>query len=92
MEAVFYGKPVLVNRYPVYDADIRPLGFRFVEISGEITPATVREVRALLDNPARAARIARHNFELGRQHLSDEVLRRRLGRWIGKLTNTRQPK
>lgn len=91
VEAVFYGKPVLVNRYPVYDADIRPLGFRFVEITGEITPATVREVKALLADPARAARIARRNFELGRQHLSYEVLRRRLRRWIGKLTNTRQP-
>ena len=91
VEAVFYGKPVLVNRYPVYDADIRPLGFQFIEISGEITPAAVREVRELLADPARAARLARHNFELGRQHLSYEVLRRRLGRWIGKLTKTRQP-
>jgi mannosylglucosylglycerate synthase len=92
VEAVFYGKPVLVNRYPVYDADIRPLGFRFIEIDGAITPATVREVRALLADPRRAARLARANFELGRQHLSYEVLRRRLGRWIGKLTHTRQPR
>jgi glycosyltransferase involved in cell wall biosynthesis len=90
VEAVFYGKLVLVNRYPVYDADIRPLGFRFVEINGEITPATVREVRAFLAEPQRAARLARTNFELGRQHLSYEVLRRRLRRWIGKLTDTRQ--
>jgi hypothetical protein len=47
-------------------------------------------VKELLADPARASRIARHNFELARRHLSYEVLRRRLGRWIGKLTHTRQ--
>ena len=86
VEAIYYGKPVLVNRYSVYDADIRPLGFRFVEIEGAITPATVRAVREALGDPRRQARIARHNFELGRKYLSYEVLQRRLARWIRKLT------
>jgi mannosylglucosylglycerate synthase len=90
VEAIFYGKPVVVNRYTVYDADIRPLGFKLIEISGEITTATVREVKSVLGDPARQARIARHNFDLGRQHLSYEVLQRRLRRWIGKLTHTRE--
>jgi len=85
VEAIYYGKPIVVNRYTVYDADIRPLGFRFIEISGAITPATVREVRAALADPRRQATIARHNFELGRQHLSYDLLRRRLSRWIRKL-------
>jgi glycosyltransferase involved in cell wall biosynthesis len=85
VEAIYYGKPIVVNRYSVYDADIRPLGFRFIEISGAITPATVREVRAALANPRRQAAIARHNFELGRRHLSYDLLQRRLSRWIRKL-------
>ena len=91
VEAIYYGKPVVVNRYSVYDADIRPLGFRFIEIDGAVTPATVRAVREALANPRRQARIARHNFELGRRHLSYDVLQRRLARWIRKLVAGPEP-
>jgi glycosyltransferase involved in cell wall biosynthesis len=90
VEAMFYGKPVLVNRYSVYEADIRPLGFKFVEIDGAITPDTIRDVKRLLADPARRAAIAQHNFALGQQHLSYEVLQRRLRRWINKLTGRRE--
>lgn len=86
VEAMYYGKPTVVNRYSVYDADIRPLGFRFVELRGAITDETVDEVRRLLADPRRQSRIARHNYALARQHLSYELLARRLGRWIRKLT------
>jgi len=86
IEAVFYGVPVLVNRYPVYEADIRPLGLRFIEIDGAITDETVAEVRALLSNPRRIAENARHNFEIGRRHLSYRLLRRRLGKLLTELT------
>lgn len=86
IEAVFYGVPVLVNRYPVYDADIRPLGLRFVEIDGAITEETVAEVRSLLANPRRIRENARHNFEIGREHLSYKLLRRRLSRLLADLT------
>lgn len=85
VEAIYYGKPMVVNRYRVYDADIRPLGFRFIEISGAITADTVREVRRALADPRRQGRIARRNFTLGREHLSYELLQRRLERWIRKL-------
>ncbi|HVM25813.1 MAG TPA: glycosyltransferase family 4 protein [Candidatus Limnocylindrales bacterium] len=86
VEAIFYGKPVVVNRYSVYDADIRPLGFRFIEISGVVTAETVREVKRAIADPRRQARIARRNFEVASRHLSYEVLQRRLRRWIRKLT------
>jgi glycosyltransferase involved in cell wall biosynthesis len=86
VEAIYYGKPTLVNCYTVYDADIRPLGFKLIEIDGAITAGTVRQVRAALTDHARQARIARHNFEIGRRHLAYEVLQRRLARWIRKLT------
>jgi glycosyltransferase involved in cell wall biosynthesis len=89
VEAIYYGKPIVVNRYSVYDADIRPLGFRFIEISGSITAETVREVKRALADPHRQGRIARHNFALGHDHLSYELLQRRLTRWIRKLTTPR---
>jgi mannosylglucosylglycerate synthase len=86
VEAIFYGKPIVVNRYSVYDADIRPLGFRFIEINGAVTDETVRDVRRALADPRRQRSVARRNFEIARRHLSYDLLQRRLGRWIRKLT------
>jgi len=85
VEAMFYGRPVVVNRYSVYVSDIAPMGFRFIEIDGVITDATVAEVRAALGDPRRQARIARHNFEIARRRLSYRVLRRRLRRLLGEV-------
>jgi glycosyltransferase involved in cell wall biosynthesis len=86
IEAVFYGKPVVVNRYPVYVSDIAPHGMRFIEIDGEITARTVHEVRRALADPRRHARIAHHNFEIARRKFSYHVLRKRLERIIRNLT------
>ncbi len=85
IEAIFYGVPVVVNRYPVYEADIRPLGLRFIEIDGAITGETVAELRALLSNPRRIRENARHNFEIAREHLSYGLLRRRLRKLLQEL-------
>jgi glycosyltransferase involved in cell wall biosynthesis len=86
IEAIFYGKPVVVNRYPVYAADIAPLGLRFIELDGAITDAAVAEVRYALANPERQARIAAHNYDIARRRLSYKVLRRRLRRLLGEVT------
>jgi glycosyltransferase involved in cell wall biosynthesis len=83
LEALFYGVPVVVNRYPVYVADIAPLGLKLIEIDGAITDATVEEVRSLLANRGRMRAVARHNFEIAQKQLSYRVLRRRLGRLLG---------
>jgi glycosyltransferase involved in cell wall biosynthesis len=85
IEAIFYGKPVVVNRYSVYVADIAPLGLEFIEIDGEITDATVAEVRRAISDPERQARIAARNFEIARRRLSYKVLRRRLRRLLGEV-------
>jgi glycosyltransferase involved in cell wall biosynthesis len=82
IEAIFHGKPLLVNRYPVYVADIAPLGLELIEIDGAITDATVAEVRSVLANPARQRRVARRNFEIAQRHLSYRLLRRRLRRLL----------
>jgi glycosyltransferase involved in cell wall biosynthesis len=75
-----------VNRYSVYESDIAPLGFRLIEVDGEITADTVRDVKRAIADPERQRRIARRNFEIARRHLSYEVLKRRLARFIRKLT------
>ncbi|MEO8252043.1 MAG: glycosyltransferase family 4 protein [Chloroflexota bacterium] len=82
IEAIYHGSPLVVNRYPVYVADIAPLGMQLIEIDGAITDETVRQVQEALDNPAKHRRIARRNFEIAEQHLSYKLLRRRLRRLL----------
>ena len=74
IEAVYFRKPVMVNRYPVYVADIGPLGFDFVEIDGTITDAAVAQVRELLADPARREQMVENNYRLGQEHFSLERL------------------
>ncbi len=88
LEALFFGVPVVVNRYPVYVADIAPLGLKLIEIDGAITDATVAQVQAIMANPERRRAWARHNFAIAQRHLSYKVLRRRLGRVIRDLDGT----
>jgi glycosyltransferase involved in cell wall biosynthesis len=78
LEAVFFGKPVFVNRYPVYEADIRPLGFRFVEIDGVVTDEAVEAVRTALSDKARREADAEHNYAIGRDHLGYDRLQQAL--------------
>jgi hypothetical protein len=69
----------------VYVADIAPLGLRLIEIDGEITDATVTELRSLLASPDRIRANARHNFEVAQKHLGYGVLRRKLGKILRDL-------
>ncbi len=83
LEAVYFRKPVLVNRYSVYVADIAPLGFDFVEVDGWITDEAVSEVRRLLDDPHRCQEAVERNYELAHQHFSYQVLARAMGQLLG---------
>ena len=38
LEAVYYRKPLLVNRYDIYMRDIEPKGFQTVTIQGYVSP------------------------------------------------------
>lgn len=74
IEAVYFRRPVLVNRYAVYAADIAPHGFRFAEIDGVLTTEAVASVREWLEAPATAGPLVDHNFALGAEHYSYEAL------------------
>ncbi|MFQ5400265.1 MAG: glycosyltransferase [Anaerolineae bacterium] len=79
IETVYFQKPAVVNRYPVYQEDIGPLGFKFVEIDGKITEQAVERVRAWLHYPESTQEAVTHNFALGREHFSYQTLRELLG-------------
>ena len=84
IESVFFRKLIVVNRYSVYEADIRPLGFRFIELSGQVTDEAVEDLRAALADPSREAADTEHNFALAREHFSYDRLRRELAALLAR--------
>ena len=78
LETIWCRRPAVVNRYPVYVADIAPLGFRFVELDGAVTKSAAAATAALLDHPERRAAMTETNVRLARAHFSLDALRARL--------------
>ena len=64
-----------MNRYPIYDVDIRPMGFRNSEMNGFVTEAVVEETRAVLADPALMAEWAETNYAAGLRHFSHKAVR-----------------
>ena len=78
LEAVYFKKLTVVNRYPVYNADIKPLGFQFIELDGFVQEDAVHQIWQYLDDPALIQAITEKNYQLGREHFSLSVLRSKL--------------
>jgi spore maturation protein CgeB len=68
----------VVNNYSIYEADIKPKGFKVVEFDGYISDATLEHARYLLTHPQEAAQSAEQNYELARRYFSYTILERRL--------------
>jgi glycosyltransferase involved in cell wall biosynthesis len=81
VEAVLANRPVFVNNYkPVYWPDIGSKGFKCVMLEdNQLTDEAVADVDEILHSPELRKEIAEHNFQLGREHFSFEVLEDRLG-------------
>lgn len=78
LEAIYFKRMVIVNRYPVFVADIEPLGFEFVTIDGFVDDQAVENARYLIKNPSECQKIAEKNYELAKKHFSFEVLENKL--------------
>jgi glycosyltransferase involved in cell wall biosynthesis len=78
LETIYFRKPFMINRYPVYAKDIAPLGLDCVEIDGMPEPAAAEQVRAILADPDRQRTMTAHNFAVGREHFSFDLLEAKL--------------
>lgn len=78
VEAIYFRRPIVVNRYAIFEADIEPKGFDVVDFLDYITEETIDEVRELLGDRERLTRSAEKNYMLGWRHLSYEVLEEKL--------------
>ncbi len=78
LEAIYYGCGVLVNRYPVFVADIAATGLNVIEINGAITTDTVGEVRTWLGDADLRQSASAANYEICLEQYSYATVRRRL--------------
>ena len=82
LEAVYFKCPIVVNCYPVYNADIKPLGFNFIELDGFLDDAAVEQVNKILTCPDSYLESAEYNFEIANEQFSFEVLESKLVKLI----------
>jgi glycosyltransferase involved in cell wall biosynthesis len=78
LEAVYFKKPILVNNYAIYLHDIRPKGFKVIEIDEYVKEDTVNEVMEILRNRSKMEEMVNHNYRLAKRFYSYANLRRKL--------------
>jgi glycosyltransferase involved in cell wall biosynthesis len=78
LEAVYYRRPIVVQRYDVFRTDIQPKGFQVIAFDGFISKEIMDRTRALLRDPSSVGQMTGHNYDLGRLHYSYHLLERRL--------------
>ena len=86
LEAIYFRKPVLINRYSIFVRDIEPKGFNLLTMDGFVTPALAEKVGEILENETVRNEVVEHNFEVARQFFSYSVVRRNLRALISSLT------
>jgi glycosyltransferase involved in cell wall biosynthesis len=74
VEAVYCKKPIVINRYSIFVADIETKGFDVISFDGYLTDDTVQKVKNLLKNPKQMAQSVEKNYMLGWRYLSYEML------------------
>ncbi|MBW2260319.1 MAG: glycosyltransferase family 1 protein, partial [Deltaproteobacteria bacterium] len=77
LEAIYFKRPVVVNRYSIFVEDIEPCGFEVIPFESFITSEVVDRIRSFLE-PEHTNAAVEKNYELGRQYFSYEVLERKL--------------
>lgn len=78
LEAIYYRKPTVVNRYSIYIADIEPKNFDAITIEGFVTRDTTARILEVLTNDEQREKMVERNYQLAGRHFSFEVLERLL--------------
>ncbi len=86
LEAIYFRKPVLINRYSIFVRDIEPKGFRLLTMDNFVTSSLADQVRETLRNPDYRQAMVDHNYELARHFYGFPVIRRNLRAFISSLT------
>ncbi len=74
LEAIYHKQPIVCNRYLMYRTDIEPCGFKSIVFDGFLTNETIKQVNHLLDNPQLRQEMVEHNYLVGNEFFSYQVL------------------
>ncbi len=85
IETMYFRKPFIVNTYPMYLSDIKPTGIRAVEFNHDITEDVLTQTRYIIDNAALRDEITAHNYQVGLQYFSFDILRKTLHQAMERL-------
>lgn len=86
IEAFYYRKPVLVNRYSIFVSDIEPRGFDVITMNGYMTRDTVAKVQRVIDDQSYREEMVNKNYDLSKRFFSYSVLRRKLRALVTNVT------
>jgi mannosylglucosylglycerate synthase len=75
LEAIYFKKPILVNRYATFVRDIEPLGFDLPVMDGYLSRKTVQSVAEILRSGRRKEEMVNTNYAVAARHYSYHVLR-----------------
>ncbi len=78
LEAIYHKKPIVVNRYSVFIADIEPKGFRLSLIDGFVSSETIKQIMIVLNDEQLRKDMAETNYCLAGIHFSYEMLEKLL--------------
>ena len=78
IEAVYFKKPILVNRYATFIRDIEPKGFKLIVMDGFLTTKTVRQVKETIESSELKEKMVNTNYEVASRHYSYTILQDRL--------------
>ncbi len=86
LEAFYFRKPVLVNRYAIFIADIEPKGFKVISMNGFLTRSVIEQVNRVISDETYRQEVVDHNYELGKKFFSYSVLKRKLRSLLTEFT------
>ena len=78
LEAIYFKKPMLINRYANFVRDIEPLGFDLAVMDGFLSKKTVQSVINIIESSQRRKKMVNGNYTIAAQHYSYSVLRNQL--------------
>jgi glycosyltransferase involved in cell wall biosynthesis len=78
LEAIYFKKPMLINRYATFVRDIEPLGFDLAVMDGFLSKKTVQNVIEILESSNRRKKMVTSNYQIASRHYSYSVLRKQL--------------
>lgn len=77
LEAIYFKKPIVVNRYSIFVEDIEPCGFEVIPFESFVTQEVVDRIKLFLERE-NLRDVAESNYEIGKRYFSYEVLEKKL--------------